>query len=196
MQDDSKHSEEKIIHRLRKGESSAFDEVYYQYSRNVYRFAYSFLKIRQDAEEVMQEVFLRVWRNRSTLNEYYSLKAYLFSISYNVIIDEFRKRLKDSKYKEFLVNRAELSNLDTENSVAFSELNERYTSAVEHLPEKRKKIYKLHREDGLSYKEIADKLNISPRTVENQISQALKYLRSKLGPETLSVILFYFMFIR
>ena len=196
MQDASKHSEEKIIRRLRKGESSAFDEVYHQYSRNVYRFAYSFLKNRQDSEEVMQEVFLKVWRNRNTLNEYYSLKAYLFSISHNVIIDEFRKRLKDGKYKEFLKNRAELSSMDTENSIEFNELNERYSDAVEHLPEKRKKIFKLSREDGFSYKEIADKLNISPKTVENQMSQALKYLRSKLEPETLPVLLFYFMFIR
>lgn len=196
MQDSNKHSEDEIIRRLRKGETSAFDELYSIYSRNVYRFAYSFLKSRQDSEEIIQEVFLKVWKNRKTIDGYFSFKSFLFTITYNVIIDEFRKRLKDNKYREFLAARADHLSMDTERTIEYQELNKRYAAAVEQLPESRRMIYKLHRDEGLSYRDIAAKLEISPRTVENQISQALKYLRSALGPETLSAILFCFMFIR
>lgn len=196
MQDRGNHNEDAIIRRLRKGETSAFDEIYNLYSRNVYRFAYSFLKSKQDSEEIIQEVFLKVWKNRKTIDEYFSFKAFLFTISYNLIIDEFRKRLKDNKYREFFANRVDHLSMDTEKTIEYHELNNRYADAVEKLPERRKMIYKLHRDEGLPYKEIAAKLKISERTVENQISQALKYLRSMLGPETVPLIIFYFIFTR
>ena len=139
---------------------------------------------------------MRVWINRKNINEYYSFKAFLFTISYNVIIDEFRKRLKGKKYREFLIKRVINYDSDTEERIEYADLNDLYANAVELLPKHRRIIYKLHRIKGLSYQEIATKLNISPKTVENQMSKALKYIREKLGPDTLPAILFYFMFIR
>jgi len=189
----NKHIEQKLVVRLRKSESRAFDEVFNLYARRVYHFAYSFLKNKQDSEGIVQEVFLRVWKNRKKIDEYYSLKAFLFTISYNLIIDKFRERVKYLKYKEFLEKNAIHFGYETDKEIEYSELKESYTNAIEHLPERRKVIYKMHRNEGLSYREIAKKLNISIKTVENQMTSALKFIRERLGHETLAAVLFYFL---
>jgi len=193
MPDKNINIEQRLVIRLRKSESRAFDEIFNLYSRRVYRFAYSFLKNKQDSEGIVQEVFLRVWKNRKKIDEYYSLKAFLFTISYNLIIDRFRERVKDVKYKEFLKKNAINFECETDIKIEYSELNELYTNAVENLPERRKMIFKMHRVEGLSYREIAEKMHISVKTVENQLSSALKFIRERLGPETLTAVLFYFL---
>jgi RNA polymerase sigma-70 factor (family 1) len=190
----NKHIEQKLVARLNKSESRAFDEVYNLYAGRIYHFAYSFLKNKQDSEGVVQEVFLRVWKNRKKIDEYYSLKAFLFTISYNLIIEKFRERVKDSEYKKFLEKNAIHFGYETDKKIEYSDLNESYKNVVEHLPERRKTIYKMHRFEGFSYREIAKKLHISTKTVENQMTSALKFIRERLGPETLAAVLFYFLF--
>ncbi len=189
------HIEQRLVVRLRKGESRAFDEIFNLYSGSVYRFAYSFLKNKQDSEGIVQEVFLRVWKNRKKIDEYYSLKAFLFTISYNLIIDRFRERVKDVEYKKILKKNAINFEFSTDKKIEYSELNESYENAVEHLPKRRKIIYKMHRIEGLSYREIAKKMHISTKTVENQMTSALKFIRERLGPETLAAVLFYFLIV-
>jgi len=195
MSDINDHIEKEIMLRLRKGESRAFDIIFHLYAKRICHFAYSFLKNKQDSEEVVQEVFLRIWKNRKNTDEYYSFKSYLFTISYNVIIDKFRERLKDKKYIAYLKDNAITCESDIEKKIDYSDLNELYNNAVELLPKRRRIIYKMHRIKGLPYQEIAKKLNISPKTVENQMTSALKYLREKLGPETLASVLFYFLIV-
>ncbi len=186
--------EKDIVQRLKSGEVQAFDEIYNLYSKRIYRFAYSFLKTKVNAEEIVQEVFLRVWENRAKINKYYSFKAFLFTISHNIIIDNFRENLKEQKYVEFLKENAVVFHSDTEKSMEYSELNKMYWDAIDLLPERRRLIFKLHRIEGLSYSEISQKLNISNKTVENQMSSALKFLKEKLGSYFLSALLFYYLF--
>lgn len=195
MPEKNNHIEKELIHGLKRGESRAFDEIYHLYSRRVYRFAYSFLKNKTDSEEIVQEVFFRIWKSRKKIIEYYSLKSFLFTISYNIIIDKFRERIKEKKYSEFLKENAKTSDSETDKKIEFSDLNELYNNAIEHLPRRRKMIYKMHRFDGLSYNEIAKKLEISTKTVENQMASALKYIRRKLGPETLLTVLFFYLLV-
>lgn len=186
--------EKDIVQRLKSGEVQAFDEIYNLYSKRIYRFAYSFLKTKVNAEEIVQEVFLRVWEKRAKINKYYSFKAFLFTISHNIIIDNFRENLKEQKYVEFLKENAVVFHSDTEMSMEYSELNKMYWDAIDLLPERRRLIFKLHRIEGLSYSEISQKLNISNKTVENQMSSALKFLKEKLGSYFLSALLFYYLF--
>jgi RNA polymerase sigma-70 factor (family 1) len=186
--------EKDIVQRLKSGEVQAFDEIYNLYSKRIYRFAYSFLKTKVNAEEIVQEVFLRVWEKRAKINKYYSFKAFLFTVSHNIIIDNFRENLKEQKYVEFLKENAVVFHSDTEMSMEYSELNKMYWDAIDLLPERRRLIFKLHRIEGLSYSEISQKLNISNKTVENQMSSALKFLKEKLGSYFLSALLFYYLF--
>ncbi len=195
MPEANNHIEKKLIQDLKKGDSSAFDELYQLYARRIYRFAFSFLKNKPDAEEIVQEVFIRVWENREKVKEYYSFRAFLFQIGYHIIIDKFREQLKEKEFIELLKANAVVSESDTDRKVDFADLNEQYRNEIENLPERRKTIYKMSRFDGLTYREIAEKLKISPKTVENQMVSALKHLRKKLGPETLLTLMFYYLFV-
>jgi RNA polymerase sigma-70 factor (ECF subfamily) len=187
--------EKKLVHGLRKSETRAFDGIYNLYSRRVYHFAFSFLKNKSDSEEIVQEVFLRLWKHRKKIDEYYSFKAFLFTISYNIIIDKFRERIKEKKYYDFLKTHVKTSDTDTDKKVEYSDLERLYKSAVDLLPPRRKQIYHMSRVEGLTYKDIAQRLNISPKTVENQIATTLKFLREKLGHESILSVLFYYLFI-
>jgi len=183
------------INGLIKGEVKAFDEIFEIYNQRIYQFAKVILKNKEDAKDVVQEVFLRIWQNRNEINEYSTFKSYLFTIAYNIIVDHFRKRLKDKKYKDFLEANIKEVDFSQEKNIEFSYLNELYEQAVEQLPPRRKLIYKMNRNEGLTYKEIAERLNISRNTVRNQMAKTLQFLRKKIGKETLLFMLFCHLFI-
>lgn len=184
-----------LAKRIQKGDIKAFDLLYERFSERLFSFAFSMLKNREDAKEIVQETFLKVWNKRSQINTSQSIKAYLFSISYNVTIDILRARLKEDKYREYIQNQFIVGEPGAENMADFNELSETVQKAIEELPEQRKKIYLLSREEGLSHKEIAENLNISVKTVENQINLALKIIRKKLNSGNLLSLLFTALFL-
>jgi len=184
----------KLISRLQNNDVKAFDHLFRCYSRNLYRFAFSLLKNKDDAEGIVQEVFLRVWNKRADIDSTRSFKSYLFTISYHLIIDQLRLRLKE---KEYLIHLEKFFNTEVTNArneADYNLLKSQIEEVVEKLPEKRKRIYKLSREEGLSHKEISETLHISVKTVENQINLALKYLKCSLGENILAVALFVSLF--
>jgi len=188
-------SDKQLAGQIKKGQTRAFDQLFERYSQRLYRFSKSLLKNHEDAEGVVQEVFFRIWKNRDELNERKSFQSFLFSIAYNLIVDQFRQRVKDQKYEQFLIKEAQQNYLNPENKLEYKELKKQVNKAVTEMPEQRKKIYQLSREEGLSYKEIANRLHIKPKTVENHINLALKYIRKRLGNKTLAVVLFLSLFI-
>lgn len=182
------------LKQLQNGDLKTFDLVYKHYSERLYGFAFSILKNHDDAKEIVQETFLKLWNKRSDLRSDKSLKAYLFTISYNISIDIFRKRLKDEKYVDYLKTHQEGLEPETENMAQFNELNSEVQQAISALPEQRRLIFQLSREEGLSHAEIAKKLGITYKTVENQINLALKSIRKKLQSGGLHSLLFLFLF--
>ena len=186
--------EAETISMLQKGDLRAFDKLYHFYSPKLYRFAFSLLKNNEDAEGIVQEVFLILWKKRNTIDSTKSFKSYLFTISHNLIIDQLRKRLKEKDYQAYLEKYFYLGATTPEQATDYNILKSQVDRAVEELPDKRKQIYRLSREDGLSHKEISKQLNISRKTVENQITLSLKYLRDRLGTEIPAVILYLFLF--
>ena len=190
-----KPSDRQLADQIKKGQTHAFDLLFDRYSQRLYRFSKSLLKNHEDAEGVVQEVFFRIWEKRDELNERKSFRSFLFSIAYNLIIDQFRKRVKDQEYEQFLIKQAQQNYWNPENKLEYKELKKKVNKAVTELPEQRKKIYQLSREEGLSYKEIAGRLHIKPKTVENHINLALRYIRKRLGNKTLAVALFLSLFI-
>ena len=188
-------SDKQLAGQIKKGQTYAFDQLFDRYSQPLYRFSKSLLKNHEDAEEVVQEVFFRIWKKRDELNERRSFQSFLFSIAYNLIVDQFRQRVKDQKYEQFLIKQAQQNYLNPGNELEYKELKKQVNKAITELPEQRKKIYQLSREKGLSYKKIAGRLHIKPKTVENHINLALKYIRKRLRNETLAVALFLSLFI-
>ncbi|MGY3090511.1 RNA polymerase sigma-70 factor (family 1) [Hymenobacter sp. UYAg731] len=167
-------SELDYLRRLTQGDERAFDALFRHYSALVYRFAYGYLKSRTDAEEIVQECFLKIWEKREQLRDDVPLKAYLFTTAHHAILNQLRRQQQRTRFQTY---SAGLAPGQVGNEVEFTELESLYQAALEQLPPKRREIFILSRQQGLSYPEIAQQLNLSVKTVEAQMTQALKFLR-------------------
>lgn len=194
MNDLTVEYEKELILQLQNNESKSFDILFEKYSGRLYRFSFSLLKNNEDAKEIVQETFFRVWEKRHKIDSAKSFKSFLFTISYHLIIDQLRLRLKDQEYRKYLKEYFNSEKNSGDSSPDFETLTRKVAQAVEELPNKRKQIYSLSRENGLSHKEIASQLNISVKTVENQINLALKHIRVRLGNDYLPLVLFISLF--
>ena len=186
-------TDSEYVEHLKRDDFSAFDALFRKYAQSLYAFALSITRDSFAAEEITQLVFLKVWEKRIQINEQLSFKSFLFSVAYNETISWLRKENSEKRrIGEYAQFAASLSN-ETEQSVEFRNMEQVAGRLIEEMPEKRKQIFRLSREQGFTNKEIAEKLNISVKTVENQMTAALKYLREKLGKHDLLGLLFYFL---
>lgn len=172
------YAEPELIRRLQQDDSRAFDALFRQYSARVYRFAYSYLKSRPQAEEIVQECFLKLWEKRHHLRPEESLKGYLFTIAHHTILNQLRQHRHYWAYQELMQLAPPAEAVSAESEVEYAELEQLYLAALEKLPPKRRQVFTLSRQQGLSYSEIAKEMNLSVKTVETQIAQALKFLRT------------------
>ncbi|MBA7533622.1 hypothetical protein ES705_25863 [subsurface metagenome] len=189
MGDKTKNTDRLLITSLKKGDITSFDKLFTKYSEKLYLFAVGYLKKQEDAEGLVQEVFIKVWEKRIELREDLSFKSFLFTIAYNTIVDHFRKWSKEEECLEHFRKTLDLYHNEPEKKVEYSDLEELA------LPPKRKLIYQLSRQEELTNKEIAERLKISIKTVEYHMSLALKFLKEQLGKELLPSLLFCYLFI-
>lgn len=185
----------KLVKSLKKGDLYAFDQLFSKYSKRLYYFAIGYLGSKEDAEGLVQEVFLLVWDKRKGLKEHLSFNAFLYTVTYNAIRKYFRKKARAKKYLDKFLEDYDGKHNKTVADIEYNNLLELANKAIEKLPEKRKLIFQLSRHKGLTNMEIAKRLDISKKTVENQIHSALKFLREQFGKETLLTLLFYYLFI-
>jgi RNA polymerase sigma-70 factor (family 1) len=187
---------QELLIRLKNGDMLAFDRVYELYSHKLFSFVFRILKNDDEAEDIVQEVFVKIWESRDKLTDYKLLNSYIFTIAYNNSIDLIRKRIHNSKYLEHLKKSSviyETPSIISE--VEFNELSSWVEKLIENLPERQKEVYLLHREKGLTYPEIAEQLGISKNTVENHMAKALKYLRQNIDNSLLVNMLFVCLFL-
>ena len=185
-----------LLNRLKNGDMLAFDQVYEQYFHKLFSFVFKILKNEAEADDIVQEVFVKIWQSRYKLGEYKLLNSYIFTIAYNGSVDLIRKRINNNKYIEHLKNSSTVHGLPTSISeIEFNELNSQVEKLIANLPERQKRVYLLHREEGLTYPEIAEQLGISKNTVENHMVKALKYLRQNMDNSLFINLLFAYLFI-
>ena len=185
-----------LLIRLKNGDMLAFDQVYELYSHKLFSFVLRILKDEAEADDVVQEVFVKIWESREKLDDYKLLNSYIFTIAYNNSIDLIRKKINNSKYLEHLRMSATINFIPAiVSQIEFNELNIEVEKLVANLPERQKQVYLLHREEGLTYPEIAERLGISKNTVENHMVKALKYLRLNLDNTLLVNTLFISLFL-
>lgn len=185
-----------LLNRLKNGDMLAFDKVYELYSHKLFSFVYKILKDEAEADDVVQEVFVKIWESRHKLDDYKLLNSYIFTIAYNNSIDLIRKRINNTKYLEHLKKSVVINFTPTIISqIEFNELNIQTEKLIANLPDRQKQVYLLHREEGLTYPEIAEKLGISKNTVENHMAKALKYLRENMDNSLLINVLFVSLFL-
>lgn len=170
-----------LVERLKNDDRAAFEELFKLYSERIYYFTIRYIKNKEEAEEITQEVFVRLWNRRFDLKTELSFSSYLFMIAKNAVIDLLRKRQKESSLNEEITPDVNSIAEKSNNSVEYKELNEIVKNSILQLPEKRRQIFLLSRNEGLTYKEIAEKLNISIKTVESHMRLALQQLRKTIG---------------
>ena len=170
---------EDLIVRLKLEDREAFTALFYLYADKLHRFAKSYLYDSEEAEEIVQEVFLKIWLKRNAITDASTFDAYLFTIAKNLIFNVLKKKVHSNKYKESLKNKPKFEN-STDNQVIFNETEKMIKQAVEQLPKKRKLVFILSRKVGLKNHEIAEKLNLSIKTVETHMSLSLKHLKNAL----------------
>ncbi len=186
-------TERELADGVKNGLAGAFDEMYQAYSKRLFHFALSILKSRDDAEEVVQNTFFKIWEQRKNINTTLTLRAFIFTIAYHVTIDVLRSRLKEKKYREKILEKA-TTNYNMEESIEYGDLLDRINQIVKDLPPRKLEIYQLSRVYHLSYHEIAEKLGISVKTVENGINYALNFIKHRLEENTLGMLLFVTLF--
>lgn len=189
------HPNTKLIRELQRGDAFAFDEIYRKYNKKIYSISLSYLKNREDTEGVVQEVFLNLWRKRADLKDQYNFDSYLFTITYNTIRKHFRKLTRERKYTEDYMKTISPDDDSTNAEIEYKNLLEMAETAINHLPTRQKTVYHLSMREGLSSKEISNKLGISRRTVENHLHRARAYLKKALSDNRLISLLFVWLFI-
>ncbi|ASU33096.1 RNA polymerase sigma-70 factor [Mucilaginibacter xinganensis] len=178
--------DKQLIDRLKGDEAIALSIIYKKYWQSLYISAHNILKDQQACEDIIQELFIKLWNNRHTLEITVSLKAYLYaSIRYEVYRQVRTGAVRGEIYDNLLER---LETPGTYNDIEYKELIGQVSSVVNKLPEKCREVYKLSREEHLSHKQIAEQLNISTKTVENQITKALRYLRTSLTTTVIAAI--------
>lgn len=182
--------EQKLVFQLKNGNQASFQKLYSAYAPKLFAFSRKYLNSQEDAEEIVQEVFMRIWEKRGNIDENQSFSSYVIQAAKHRIFNGFRKKINEQAYLDFLIYADNSSSNFTELDVEYHEVKVKAESAIESMPPKRQEIFRLSRESGLKNKEIAEKLQISIKTVENQMGQALKYLREELSEYTKLIFLF------
>lgn len=183
------HIDAKLISNFRNGDIEAFRKIYESYCEPLYRFAYSYMKDSFEAEEIVQDVFIKIWERREDIDEQKSFKSYLYRITVNKVFNELKHRVVKQKYEQHALNFDQITSETPESSIQFQELNKKLDLLLTQLPEQQRNIFIMSRWKGLSNAEIAESLSLSLRTVENQIYRASKFIKLHLNDDYPIVIL-------
>jgi len=168
------------IQQLIAGDELVFTTVYELYSEKVYRLAFRFLKDREQSEEIVQETFINLWLSREKLDPNGNMWLYLYVISKRLSLNALRQVGKSSNLVDNLLHQINKLQNITEDAVLAHDLENYAGKIIEKLPKQQQLVFKLSRIEGLSHKEIAEQLHISPNTVKNHMVEALKTLKSHL----------------
>ncbi|OCX54761.1 hypothetical protein BEL04_02275 [Mucilaginibacter sp. PPCGB 2223] len=181
-----------MISLIQNGDIKAFDEFYKQNWRQLYQMAYHSTGSVEDAKDLVQNVFINFWNARYSIdvNQYH--QSYLFTSLRNSIINHYKKDEVKKRGLEELLHFDNQPAHTSEDHYIAKELAQNISTQVEELPQKMQRVFVLSRYEHLSINEISETLNITPRTVKNQLSSALKILRTRVG--TCGIILFYIFF--
>lgn len=173
-------SDRELLLLIRKDDKVAFYNLYERYCNRLYGFVLRYVKLKTDSEEIVQEVFIKIWENRDKIDAS-KFESFLFTIAHNSIISMFRKRSAEMKYRDYLKSLQKFEDSsDATLNLQINELNNEIQSLLNKLTPRQQEVFHLSRTDGLKHKEIAKKLNISVNTVKKHITNTTTYLKAHL----------------
>lgn len=169
-----------LIDKLKEDDKTAFTIIFSRYYSDLVHFSFNYIHEPDASEEIVQEVFLKLWENRHSLEIESSLKSYLLKSVQNRSIDFKRHRQIRQKYTSHVLENPYTSERDTENYVLHSELEQKLNSTLDKIPDDISEPFILSRFEGMNYAKIAENLGVSVRTIEVRIGKALGILRQEL----------------
>lgn len=180
-------SDQNLVDLCRDGDSKAFEELYNRYWSKLYSSAFKRIKVREVAEEIVQELFTSLWTNREKIAIHTSFQNYLYSSVAYLVFAYLHKEYKRRSYEESALSKINVYDNSTEEIIAFNDLGKKLENELKQLPDRCRSVFELSRKQYKSNKEIASVMGISEKTVENQITKALRILRVNL--KYLSILL-------
>jgi RNA polymerase sigma-70 factor (family 1) len=183
-----------LIEKLKNEDKAAFTVIFTRYYKDLVRFSFCFTKNADASEELVQEVFLKLWENRNFLSIHSSLKSFLLKSVQNRSIDLLRHLNIRNKYASVVLDNPLLSANDTENYILHSELELNFNRAMVKIPVEYAEVFRMSRIEALGYHEIAEKLGVSVRTVEVRVGKALGMLREELKDFLVLLLIIYQLF--
>lgn len=188
------NSNQHLVRLLQKGNVAAFDSLFEVYSSRLYAFAFKYLKNESDAEELVQEVFVKVWENRQNLKSELSFKSYLFTISLNYIRKHFNKKAIAIRYLESLQHDPAKADDQPMTGEDYDTVMQKINLIIDEMPPRRREIFIKSKIEGMSSKDIAAELGITSGTVDNHVSEAIQQLRLRLKNENIVSLLYLVLF--
>jgi RNA polymerase sigma-70 factor, ECF subfamily len=173
-------NEDRMIASLAERDEQAFERVFKTHFKNLHAYACTMTRNEMLSEELVQDVFFRLWERPEKLNISGSISAYLYRSVYNACLNHLKHLKVRSKYESHAIHQLKQESDSASKKILHKELETKLHTALQELPEQCRTIFQLSRFEALKYREIADILEISPKTVENQMGKALKLLRVKL----------------
>jgi len=184
-----------LIEKVVKGDPTAFDQIFEKYHRKVYLFSLRNFRNKEDAEGAVQDVFYNLWKDREQLKRLNDLEAWIFSICLNIIRKHFRRLAIEKKHLKEIVDNYLDSDNSTGTEVEYRDLLDKTENIINKLPPRQKTIFLLSRKKLMSNLEISEKLKISKRTVDNQLTKSKAFVRKALFDGSLLPVLFFYLFI-
>ncbi len=179
--------EKRILEELKDGSKKAFEYVFKTYYYPLCKYAEEILRDPDQAEDLVETLFIVIWEERKKINIHTSFRSYLYRSTYNACLNVLRKRKSESRYRDFFIDNADFSKNHDYGSLSYPlsgiierEMEEKLNRVINELPPQCKKIFLLSRVDEMSHQEIANKLDLSVNTVKGQIMIALKKIQAAL----------------
>ena len=170
-------TEKELVELLKYGDKFAFEQLYHNYKERIYGNLYKMVKSVEISEEILQDLFVKIWISRENLDIEKSFRSYLFKISENLVYDFFRKAALNKELESYLVSVAVPATSPVEQHIYYKEGNYMLAKAIESLPPRRKQIYILCKIEGKSYREVSRLLGVSISTINEHIVKATRVVK-------------------
>lgn len=166
-----------LIVSLKQGDLTAFNQLYKAIEAKLYAFTFKMLRDKEETEEVVQEVFVKVWEKKHLLDPQQNIESYIFSISKNIVYNKAKRKVYEHAFKQHVIQQNNIATNSIENTLDYQELNQILDKIYESMPPVRRQVFTMSRIEGLTNKEIAEKLNTSNSNIENHINKALREIK-------------------
>ncbi len=190
------NTESELLKGLKKGDHASFRKLFEKHSKPLFRFSISYLKSSEAAEDVVQEVFIKIWDKRKDIDTKKSFQSYIFTIALNSVRKHFNKQAEYNQLKHDIIVSF------SKNQAAFDEQDDfefyirQLDNLIHQMPEKRKAIFIGKKLEGKTQKELAEEYRITTKTVEYHITEAMKFLKGEFEKHRLGGMVFFYLFVK